>query len=88
MRALAAALGGEGGGCVAVLEPALDVGTLHRFLLKHRAPGVRRVGAGLGCWVLALGAECVERACSCRGRKGNGEREAQGEDGRRLGVLG
>jgi hypothetical protein len=43
LRAVAASLGGEGGSCVAVVDPALDIGTLHRFLVKHRAPGVRRV---------------------------------------------
>lgn len=51
LRAVAAALGGEGGGVVAVVEPALDVGTLHRFLLKHRVPGARKVSGWTGGFV-------------------------------------
>lgn len=48
LRAVAAALGGEGGSCVAVVEPALDIGTLHRHLRRRQAPGVGRVST----WVL------------------------------------
>ncbi len=41
--AIAAALGDEGLGCVAVVEPQLDVGTLHRQLHKAHVPGVCKV---------------------------------------------
>jgi hypothetical protein len=40
LRAVAAALGPDGGNAVAVVAPALDVGELHRLLLHHGAPGV------------------------------------------------
>ena len=42
--AIAAALGDEGLGCVAVVEPQLDVGTLHRQLHKAHVPGIAKVG--------------------------------------------
>ena len=42
--AIAAALGDEGLGCVAVVEPQLDVGTLHRQLHKAHVPGISKVG--------------------------------------------
>ena len=41
--AIAAALGDEGYGCVSVVEPQLDVGTLHRQLHKARVPGISKV---------------------------------------------
>ena len=43
--ALAAALGGEGGSCVAVVTPAVEAGVLHRTLLSRRAPGIAKAGA-------------------------------------------
>ena len=42
--AIAAALGDKGLGCVAVVEPQLDVGTLHRQLHKAHVPGIAKVG--------------------------------------------
>ncbi len=42
--AIAAALGDGGLGCVAVVEPQLDVGTLHRQLHKAHVPGIAKVG--------------------------------------------
>ncbi len=42
--AIAAALGDEGLGCVAVVEPQLDVGTLHRQLHKAHVSGIAKVG--------------------------------------------
>ena len=41
--AIARAVGSEGLNCVAVVEPQLDLGTLHRQLLKDRLPDVRMV---------------------------------------------
>ena len=41
--AISAALGDEGLGCVAIVQPQLDVGTLHRQLLKARVPGIHKV---------------------------------------------
>ena len=49
--AIAAALGDEGLGCVSVVEPQLDVGTLHRQLHKVHVPGITKVGNNV---VLAL----------------------------------
>ncbi|GAB4821276.1 hypothetical protein N2152v2_008322 [Parachlorella kessleri] len=72
LRAIASALGGEGGSCVAVVEPALDVGTVHRFLVKHRAPGVRRAAApGLsGIVESLLGAPLdKQQQCSAWGQR-------------------
>ena len=43
--AIAAALGDEGLGCVSVVQPQLDVGTLHRQLHKAHVPGIRKVPA-------------------------------------------
>ncbi|KAI3425010.1 hypothetical protein D9Q98_008392 [Chlorella vulgaris] len=43
LRATAAALGSEGGSCIAVVEPACDLGTVHRFLRHQAAPGVPKV---------------------------------------------
>ena len=43
--AIAAALGDEGLGCVCVVEPQLDVGTLHRQLHKAHVPGISKVPA-------------------------------------------
>ena len=43
--AIAAALGDEGLGCVSVVEPQLDVGTLHRQLHKAHVPGISKVPA-------------------------------------------
>lgn len=41
--AIAAVLGDEGLGCVSVVEPQLDVGTLHRQLHKAHVPGINKV---------------------------------------------
>lgn len=54
LRALAGALGGEGGGVVAVVAPALDVGSLHRALLAAGAPVSRVRGARLQLSLLLL----------------------------------
>lgn len=43
--AIAAALGNEGLGCVSVVEPQLDVGTLHRQLHKAHVSGICKVRA-------------------------------------------
>ena len=43
--AIAAALGDEGLGCVSVVEPQLDVGTLHRQLHKAHVQGLSKVPA-------------------------------------------
>ena len=43
--AIAAALGDEGLGCVSVVEPQLDVGTLHRQLHKAHVVGINQVPA-------------------------------------------
>lgn len=41
--AIAAALGDTGYGCVAVVEPQLDIDALHRQLHKARTAGVQKV---------------------------------------------
>ena len=43
MGAVAAALGGEGGSCVAVVSPTIEAGVLHRTLYAKHTPGVARV---------------------------------------------
>jgi hypothetical protein len=41
--AISARLGSYGAGCIAVVDPQLDIGTLHRTLAKQGAPGVVKV---------------------------------------------
>ena len=41
--AISAALGDVGLGCVAIVQPQLDVGTLHRHLHKAHVPGIHKV---------------------------------------------
>ena len=41
--AISAALGDEGLGCVSIVQPQLDVGTLHRQLLKAHMSGIQKV---------------------------------------------
>lgn len=43
MGAVAAALGGEGGSCVAVVSPTIEAGVLHRALYGKHTPGIARV---------------------------------------------
>ena len=47
LAAIATALGEEGPGCIAVVEPQLEMGALHRLLLAKHVPGIRKVRAGL-----------------------------------------
>lgn len=41
--AIAAGLGGEGAGCVSVVTPFIDIGSLHRALYSKGTPGVAKV---------------------------------------------
>lgn len=69
LRAIAAALGGEGGGAIAVVEPAADVGSIHRFLRRHgRHAGVHKARAGRGgAGACAVPCAAAAAAANCRG---------------------
>lgn len=41
--AIAAALGGEGAGCISVVDPFIDVSALHRALYSKSVPGIAKV---------------------------------------------
>ena len=47
LRAVANALGTEGGGCIARAEPIVDIGVLHKHLMLNGAPAPRADGTGL-----------------------------------------
>ncbi|KAL0029194.1 hypothetical protein WJX79_001761 [Trebouxia sp. C0005] len=64
--AIAAALGDEGLGCVAVVEPQLDVGTLHRQLHKAHVPGIAKVvGKGLSALTQAQLSMPLDKSLQC-----------------------
>lgn len=64
--AIAAALGDEGLGCVAVVEPQLDVGTLHRQLHKARVAGIAKVvGKGLSALTQAQLSMPLDKSLQC-----------------------
>ncbi|DBB01114.1 TPA: hypothetical protein ACH3X1_001005 [Trebouxia sp. C0004] len=64
--AIAAALGDEGLGCVAVVEPQLDVGTLHRQLHKAHVPGIAKVvGKGLSALTEAQLSMPLDKSLQC-----------------------
>ncbi len=44
--AIAAGLGGEGAGCVSVVNPFIDIGSLHRALYSKGTPGIAKVSRG------------------------------------------
>lgn len=46
--ALARALGGEGGSCVAVVTPVIEAGVLHRTLLSRHVPGIAKASSSIG----------------------------------------
>ena len=74
LRALGAAIGPEGGGAVAVVQPALDLAGLHRQLLQRGAP-IRQASAatrpGRAVRIIRLGARAWTR-----GSVGRRERRA------------
>jgi hypothetical protein len=41
--AIASGLGGEGGSCISVVEPVVDVATVHRSLYARSVPGIAKV---------------------------------------------
>lgn len=41
--AIATALGSEGGSCVAVVNPVIDMASVHRMLNARNVPGIRKV---------------------------------------------
>ncbi len=43
LKAVATAIGGEGAGCVSVVQPYIDIKTLHRQLSASSAPGIGKV---------------------------------------------
>lgn len=43
LKAIATAIGGEGVGCVSVVQPYIDIKTLHRQLSASNNPGIRKV---------------------------------------------
>ena len=43
LKAIATAIGGEGVGCVSVVQPYIDVKTLHRQLSAGNIPGIGKV---------------------------------------------
>lgn len=66
LRAIAAALGGEGGSCIAVVEPTCDVGSVHRFLRHRHVPGVHKaVDLGLSGLVEAQLGLPLDKALQC-----------------------
>ena len=58
--AIAAAIGAEGAGCVAVVQPQVDVARVHRELRHRQALDISKV-PGLACWVTPAPA-CVTDA--------------------------
>ncbi|PRW45423.1 Carbohydrate-Binding Module Family 45 [Chlorella sorokiniana] len=66
LRAIAAALGGEGGSCIAVVEPACDLGSVHRFLRHRHVPGVHKaVDLGLSGLVEAQLGRPLDKTLQC-----------------------
>ncbi|KAI7838473.1 hypothetical protein COHA_007736 [Chlorella ohadii] len=66
LRAIGAALGGEGGSCIAVVEPACDVGSVHRFLRHRHVLGVNKaVDLGLSGLVDAQLGRPLDKALQC-----------------------
>lgn len=43
--AIAAGLGGEGAGCVSMVNPFIDIGSLHRALYSKGTPGIAKVSS-------------------------------------------
>ena len=43
LKAVATAIGGEGAGCVSVVQPHIDVKMLHRQLSASNTPGIGKV---------------------------------------------
>ena len=43
LKAIATAIGGEGAGCVSVVQPYVDMKMLHRQLSASHAPGIVKV---------------------------------------------
>ena len=43
LAAIARRLGSDGGACVAIVSPAIDVGVVHRLLYRRRVPGIMKV---------------------------------------------
>ncbi len=66
LSALAHALGPSGPGAVAVLDPVVDVGVLHRRLLHQRCPGTKpSLGGGLSGLVSAQLGAPLDKAQQC-----------------------
>ena len=43
LKAIATAIGGEGAGTVAVVQPYIDIKSLHRQLRASNMPGIKKV---------------------------------------------
>lgn len=43
LSAIATALGQEGSNCIAVVQPQLEIGALHRLLALRHVPGIHKV---------------------------------------------
>ena len=66
LRAIAAALGGEGPGCVSVVDPFVDIGSLHRTLFAKSTSGIAKVeGKGLAGLVEAQVSQRLDKRLQC-----------------------
>ncbi|BDA45672.1 probable exonuclease mut-7 homolog at N-terminal half [Coccomyxa sp. Obi] len=64
--AIAAGLGGEGAGCVSVVTPFIDIGSLHRDLYAKGTPGIAKVeGKGLAGLVEAQLGQRLDKRLQC-----------------------
>ena len=45
LKAVATAIGGEGAGCVSVVQPYIDIKTQHRQLNASNTPGIGKVSS-------------------------------------------
>lgn len=66
LRAIATGLGGEGAGCVSVVDPFIDIGSLHRALFSKSTPGIAKVeGKGLAGLVEAQLSQRLIKRLQC-----------------------
>ncbi len=66
LRAIAIGLGGEGTGCVSVVDPFIDIGSLHRALYSKGTPGIAKVeGKGLAGLVDAQLGQRLDKRLQC-----------------------
>ncbi|CAL5220190.1 g2162 [Coccomyxa viridis] len=66
LKAVATAIGGEGAGCVSVVQPYIDIKTLHRQLSASSAPGIGKdAGRGLSGIVEAQLGLSLDKSLQC-----------------------